>query len=156
VEVKFVLVKSPYCIACPHHELAPFCFFCSVAKVVINTEQIFKEKLLEVKRLGTEKLKENVEKLRNKKRKKETRRVLVSGLPEGTTENNVHIHFQKKKNGGGEIEKVELLGEGKAIVVFEESRGTFYWSAGRQNKRDCLSAYKMKQKPLKLVGIVIW
>ncbi|CAB4023539.1 poly [ADP-ribose] polymerase 14-like isoform X2 [Paramuricea clavata] len=93
-----------------------------VAKVVVNTEQIFKEKVLEVKRLGTENLKENVEKLGNEKRKKETRRVLVSDLPEGTTENHVHIHFQKKKNGGGEIEKVELLGKGKAIVVFEESR----------------------------------
>ena len=77
-----------------------------------------------MKRLETEIMKENVENLRNEKGEKETRRVLVSGLPEGTIENNVHIHFQKKKNGGGEIEKVELLGEGKAIVVFEESRGT--------------------------------
>ena len=52
--------------------------------------------------------------------------VLVSGLPEGVTENNVHIHFQKKKNGGGEVLKVEMLGEGKAKVVFEKPEGSLH------------------------------
>ena len=40
------------------------------------------------------------------------------------TESNVHIHFQRKKNGGGEIERVTLLKGGKAIVVFEDPKGT--------------------------------
>ncbi len=96
-----------------------------MAKVVVNTQQIFEETILEVKRLETEGFKENVEKLKNKEgaRKKEARTVSVSGLPDGVTENAVHIHFQKKKNGGGEVEKVQMLGEGKAIVVFEVPEG---------------------------------
>ena len=52
------------------------------------------------------------------------RKVLVSGLPVGTTENSVHIHFQKKKNGGGEIERITLLNDqGKALVLFEDPKG---------------------------------
>ena len=96
-----------------------------MAKTVVNAEQIFKGNHLEVKRLGAVAFKE-VEKLINKKSagKKQTRIVSVSGLPEGSTENSVYIHFQKRKNGGGLIEKVELLGDGKANVVFEEPQGT--------------------------------
>ena len=51
------------------------------------------------------------------------RTILVSGLPEGVTENTVHIHFQKKKNGGDNVEKVTLLAGGKATVVFENPKG---------------------------------
>ena len=51
------------------------------------------------------------------------RRILVFGLPVGTTENSVYIHFQKKKNGGGEIERITLLNEGKALVLFEDPKG---------------------------------
>lgn len=55
---------------------------------------------------------------------KESGRILVSGLPEGVTENNIYIHFQKKKNGGGDIDKVELLPGGKqAMVTFEDCQG---------------------------------
>ena len=95
-----------------------------MAKTVANTEQKFKGKKLEVK-LVTDTLK-NMKELRNEKRdeRNEPKTISVSGLPEGSTENSVYIHFQKKKNGGGEIEKVEMLGQGKAIVVFEEPRGT--------------------------------
>ena len=91
-----------------------------MAKTVANTEQIFKGKKLEVK-LGTEMLK-NMGELRNDKRdeKNETRTISVSGLPEESTENSVYIHFQKKKNDGGEIKEVELLEQGKAIVVFDD------------------------------------
>ena len=122
---------------------------CLVAKMVVNTQQIFKGEVLEVKHLDT--ATENVvnrsnessrgrestgiwtsryfpmEKLRNEEScgEKEST-VLVSGLPEGSTLNSVHIHFQKKKNGGGDIQKVEMLGEGKARVTFEDSRGMFY------------------------------
>ena len=94
-----------------------------MAKTAANTEQTFNGKELEVK-LGTEALK-NMKELGNDKRdgKNETKTILVSGLPEESTESSVHIHFQKKKNGGGEIEKVELVGQGKAIVVFEDPQG---------------------------------
>jgi hypothetical protein len=84
-----------------------------VAKRVINTQQVFKGKVLDVK-LQESKI-ENVEK---------SRTILVSGLPEGVTESDVHIHFQKKKNGGGEVEKVTVLPEGNtALVVFEDPEG---------------------------------
>ena len=65
------------------------------------------------------------EKLRNKEgnKGKEARQILVSGFHKDATENNIYIHFQKKKNGGGEVEKVELKGEGKAIVTFEDPEG---------------------------------
>ena len=56
--------------------------------------------------------------------KNEPGTVLVSGLPEGTTENHLRIHFQKKINGGGEIEKVTILpGDEGALVYFEEIQG---------------------------------
>ena len=95
----------------------------SVAKRVVNTQQKFNGNTLEVKSLGTETMK----KLRNKEssEEKESTTVEVCGLPDGSTENSVHIHFQKKKNGGGEVKKVEMLGDGKARVIFEDPRGRF-------------------------------
>ena len=95
-----------------------------MAKTVANTTQIFKGKELEVK-LGTDKL-QNLEELSNEKHdeRNEQKTISVSGLPEGSTENCVQIHFQKRKNGGGEIDKIELLGQGKAIIVFEDPQGT--------------------------------
>ena len=49
--------------------------------------------------------------------------IFVFGIPEGSTENSVHIHFQKRKNGGGEIKKVEMLEGGKAVITFEDPQG---------------------------------
>ena len=89
--------------------------------MVVNTEQIFKGNILEMKRLSTEK----VEKLRNKESSEETKSTTVEvyGLPTGAIENSVTIHFQKKKNGGGEVTKVEMLEDGKARVIFEDPQG---------------------------------
>ena len=93
-------------------------FVCVVAKRVVNTEQVFKGKVVDLKLQGSnneESEKENVEK---------SRTILVSNLPDGVTEGDVHIHFQKKKNGGGEVEKVTVLPEGNtALVVFEDPEG---------------------------------
>ena len=99
---------------------------CLVAEKVVNTEQIFKGNTLKVKRMDTVEKKENVENLRNTESSRESTTVTVSGLPEGSTENSVHIHFQKRKNGGGDIQKLEMLGEGKARVTFEDPQGGFY------------------------------
>ena len=94
--------------------------------MVVNTQQIFKGKVLEVNHLSTEMAKENVEKSENNESSGEKEStVIVSGLPEGSTENSVHIHFQKRKHGGGDIQKVEMLGEGKARVTFEDPEGRF-------------------------------
>ena len=55
---------------------------------------------------------------------KEERTIVVSGFPEGTTQNTIHIHFQREKNKGGEVEGVILLPEKKeAFVIFEDPRG---------------------------------
>ena len=96
-----------------------------MAKAVVNTQQIFKGKVLEVKHLGTEMAAENVVNRSNKSSGERESTVMVSGLPEGSTENSVYIHFQKKKYGGGDIQRVEMLGEGKAIVTFEDPQGRF-------------------------------
>ena len=96
-----------------------------MAKAVVNTQQIFKAKVLEVKHLGTEMAAENVVNRSNKSSRGRESTVMVSGLPEGSTENSVHIHFQKKKYGGGDIEKVEMSGEGKTIVTFEDPQVGF-------------------------------
>jgi hypothetical protein len=48
---------------------------------------------------------------------------LVSEIPEGVTESVLWIHFQKKKNGGGDIVNVTLLPAGKALVVFDDAKG---------------------------------
>ena len=57
--------------------------------------------------------------------KKHGAKVLVSGLPAGETENSIHIHFQKKKHGGGIVERVLMLSKGRALVVFKDPEG---WS----------------------------
>lgn len=52
--------------------------------------------------------------------------ILVSNLPEEITANGVYIHFQKKKNKGGEIREVKLQPNTKeAMVVFEDIEGLF-------------------------------
>jgi hypothetical protein len=49
--------------------------------------------------------------------------VIVKNLSPATREETIIIHFQKKKNGGGEVERVRLLSEGVAVVTFEKSEG---------------------------------
>jgi hypothetical protein len=94
----------------------------SVAKRVVDTPQVFKGRNLTVI------LQEAEGKPDNEKSEDESidesRAILVSDLPAGTSESAVHIHFQKKKSGGGEIEKVIILEGNKAMVVFEELEGT--------------------------------
>ena len=85
------------------------CFL--VAEKVVNSEHEIKGKVVQVE----------LEKVESSATG--CRAVLVSDLPEGVTENNVYIYFQKKKNGGGEVKKVEMLEEGKARVVFEKPEG---------------------------------
>lgn len=49
--------------------------------------------------------------------------VIVKNLSSATREETIIIHFQKKRNGGGEVERVRLLSEGVAVVTFEKSEG---------------------------------
>ena len=55
---------------------------------------------------------------------KEARTVVVTDIPKGESESSLFIHFQKKKNAGGEVEKVRLSRTGEtAWVVFEKHEG---------------------------------
>ena len=88
-----------------------------MAKRVVDKQQIFKGKPLKVKLL--------VKKYNNKESEIEENgnTVLVSDLPEGLTENNIHTHFQKE-NGGGDVQEVILFpGNKQALVVFEDPEG---------------------------------
>lgn len=53
----------------------------------------------------------------------ERSRILVSGFPEGTTESELTVYFQSKRNsGGGDVESIEFSGR-RAIVTFEDVEG---------------------------------
>ena len=49
-----------------------------------------------------------------------TRSVFVRNLPPGTDEQKVTIHFQRSRHGGGEIDSVRMIGEGTAVVTFDQ------------------------------------
>ena len=91
-----------------------------MAKRVVATKQKNKENVIFVELVKTET--HDAETIETSVKNFPT--VLVSGLPEGITENGVYIHFQKKKNGGGEIKEVKLQpGKSVATVVFENIEG---------------------------------
>ena len=48
---------------------------------------------------------------------------MVSGLPSDATEESITIYFQREKHGGGDVDDVKILESGKALVVFENSKG---------------------------------
>ncbi|KAL9972368.1 hypothetical protein ACROYT_G018653 [Oculina patagonica] len=48
--------------------------------------------------------------------------VIVKNLSPATKEDTIIIHFQKRRNGGGEVESVRFLSEGVAVVTFETSQ----------------------------------
>ncbi|NWJ12038.1 IN35 protein, partial [Crypturellus undulatus] len=61
------------------------------------------------------------------------RRVLLSGLPnldiiEETLLDKLELFFSKAKNGGGEVESLELLCGGQAVLSFAQDGGV--WGAG--------------------------
>lgn len=53
--------------------------------------------------------------------------VLVSGIPEGVSKDQLIIHFQKRKYGGGDIEHaiypLEKGVPGKALIIFRDLKG---------------------------------
>jgi len=52
-----------------------------------------------------------------------SRSVVVKNLSPITKKEDIIIHFQRKRNGGGEVECVRLLSERAAVVTFEKSEG---------------------------------
>ena len=54
----------------------------------------------------------------------DSRRILVSGFPDGTTETQLMIYFQSERDsGGGDVDSIEIDG-GRAFVTFEDAEGT--------------------------------
>jgi len=52
-----------------------------------------------------------------------TRSIAVSGFPKETTARALVIHFQQQKNGGGDIESIQITDKGLAVIVFYEPAG---------------------------------
>ena len=50
------------------------------------------------------------------------RSVVAKGIPAGVTENDLQINFQRRKNGGGEVESVSM-GKQSAVITFEDPEG---------------------------------
>lgn len=54
----------------------------------------------------------------------ESRRILVTGFPVDTSEIDLLIFFQSERDsGGGDVETVELVCPGRAVIVFTETHG---------------------------------
>ena len=57
----------------------------------------------------------------------EQRSLVVQNLPQKVTKQEITIHFQKIKNGGGDVDKVTMIGENIAVVTFDEREGKYDW-----------------------------
>lgn len=68
-----------------------------------------------------------------------------------TSKVNLHIHFQKIKNGGGEVEGVEFHAEGNtAIVTFEDANGKYFRKNRSGKNSDYASVYFTANKMILL------
>lgn len=54
---------------------------------------------------------------------KAARSVLISNISPKLRRDDVTIYFQKKKVGGGEVDEVFIIKDGKAVIVFEKPEG---------------------------------
>ena len=51
------------------------------------------------------------------------RSVVVSNISPETTAEDIVFHFQRRKNGGGEIAHLHIPKEGTAVITFESGEG---------------------------------
>lgn len=51
------------------------------------------------------------------------RSILISNVSPQTTIEDLTIHFQRRKSGGGEIESIHIPKNGTAVITFEKSEG---------------------------------
>ena len=49
--------------------------------------------------------------------------VVVQNIPPNAAADSIVIHFQRQKNGGGEIDHVHIPEKGTAVITFESSEG---------------------------------
>ena len=52
-----------------------------------------------------------------------SRSIVVSGIPMEARETDLYIHFQSRRHGGGDIEHVRVIGDGTAVVTFNDEEG---------------------------------
>ena len=66
-----------------------------------------------------------------------SRSICVAGFPTGTKSEDLIIHFQRKKNGGGDIESITINKRGTAVITFDNPDGEIscrllcFWLTGR-------------------------
>ena len=51
------------------------------------------------------------------------RSIVVSNISPQTTKEGLMIHFQRRKNGGGEIDHIHIPKKGSAVITFEKGEG---------------------------------
>ena len=54
---------------------------------------------------------------------KASRGIYVTGFPSNTTADDLVIHFQRCKHGGGDIECIQITENRFAIIIFEDRSG---------------------------------
>ena len=62
-----------------------------------------------------------------------SRSVFVTGFHPATTEPiDCIIHFQHRKNGGGDVERIILSKKGTAVITFEDPKGEMKFNVSGQ------------------------
>ena len=55
----------------------------------------------------------------------ESSRILVTGLPKGTTKSDLIIYFQSTRDsGGGDVKEIDIDGK-QAFIIFEDVQGAY-------------------------------
>ena len=50
--------------------------------------------------------------------------IVVSGIPNDTTNDAIELYFESRRYGGGPVERVEFIPKGgRAVVVFQDPKG---------------------------------
>lgn len=52
-----------------------------------------------------------------------SRSVFVTGFKPATKSEDLIIHFQRKKNGGGDIDSIVISKKGTAVITFDDPKG---------------------------------
>ena len=56
---------------------------------------------------------------------KASRGIYVTGFPSNTTASELVIHFQRGKNGGGDIECIHITEKRDAVIIFDDPSGIY-------------------------------
>ena len=63
------------------------------------------------------------------------RSIVVRGFQVSATAEDLIVHFQQKKNGGGDIESIAISKRGIAVITFEKHEGEIrYYVSGERTQ----------------------